>query len=43
MASRQKIYDALIEHAKGHIAKHPVNVQDIHGKGCSALVNILIY
>ena len=27
MASRQKIYDALIEHAKGHIAKHPPNVE----------------
>ena len=26
MASRQKIYDALIEHAKGHIAKHSANV-----------------
>ena len=27
MASRQKIYDALIEHAKGHIAKHSANVE----------------
>ena len=27
MASRQMIYDALIEHAKGHIAKHSANVE----------------
>ena len=27
MASRQKIYDALIEHAKGHIAKHSASVE----------------
>ena len=27
MASRQTIYDALIEHAKGHIAKHSANVE----------------
>ena len=27
MASRQKIYDALIEHAKGHIKKHSANVE----------------
>ena len=27
MASRQTIYDALIQHAKGHIAKHSANVE----------------
>ena len=27
MASRQMIYDALIEHAKGHIKKHSANVE----------------
>ena len=27
MASRQKIYDALIKHAKGHIAKHSAIVE----------------
>ena len=26
MASRKTIYDALIQHAKGHIAKHSANV-----------------
>ena len=27
MSSRKMIYDALIEHAKGHIAKHSANVE----------------
>ena len=27
MSSRKMIYDALIEHAKGHIAKHTMNVE----------------
>ena len=27
MSSRQMIYDALVEHAKGHIKKHAANVE----------------
>ena len=27
MSSREMIYDALIEHAKGHIKKHAANVE----------------
>jgi hypothetical protein len=27
MSSREKIYDALISHAKGHIDKHAANVE----------------
>ena len=27
MSSRKMIYDALIEHAKGHIQKHKMNVE----------------
>ena len=27
MSSREMIYDALIEHAKGHIKKHSANVE----------------
>ena len=27
MSSREIIYDALIEHAKGHIKKHAANVE----------------
>ena len=27
MSSREMIYDALIEHAKGHIKKHAANVK----------------
>ena len=27
MASRERIYDALVAHAKGHIEKHAANVE----------------
>lgn len=27
MSNRQMIYDALVEHAKGHIKKHAANVE----------------
>ena len=27
MSNRQMIYDALVEHAKGHIKKHSANVE----------------
>ena len=27
MSSRKMIYDALVEHAKGHIKKHAANVE----------------
>jgi hypothetical protein len=27
MASRERIYDALVAHAKGHIEKHTANVE----------------
>ena len=27
MSNRQMIYDALVEHAKGHIKKHAANVK----------------
>ena len=27
MSDRNMIYDALVEHAKGHIAKHSANVE----------------
>jgi len=27
MASRERIYDALVAHAKGHIEKHSANVE----------------
>ena len=40
--ARQMIYDALIEHAKGHIKKHSANVE-IYMEKAVMLVNILIY